>query len=81
MTNAEFAILNEMASKAGWLRPMDFGGTDASGHSKIAIRMIAKGWVERDRRGQGRAYRYSITDKGRLARNNAAELRALADRI
>lgn len=34
-----------------WCRPMDIGGKDCSGHSDILKQLVAKGLVERRKRG------------------------------
>jgi hypothetical protein len=75
MTQKEEDILSTMEGNA-WLRPMDFGGTDASQHATIATRMVSKGWVDRESRSGARAYVYRITDKGLNALWNHRSLMA-----
>lgn len=86
MTEYQRTILASMEGH-GWLRPMDVGGRDGSGHATMLRRMVDKEWVERERRdsatGSRASYLYRLTPKGRLALHNAnatVELERLRDR-
>jgi len=83
MTPREAEILANMIEadkERPWLRPMDFGGKDGSGHSVIATRMAEKGWV--DRKGSpGReriTWTYRINGRGRQALANHLALKEAA---
>lgn len=72
MTKREAEILTilERLIETSWVRPMDFGGEDATYHAKVAARMVPKGWMARRRvstiGGRGH-WEWRITDKGRVA--------------
>lgn len=81
------AELEELAKETGaqciGFRPLDFGGHDRSHHAQTAIRMCAKGWVERtfgngwsvEKLGRTRgSCRYRITTKGSTALANHQEI-------
>lgn len=49
LNEREAEILREMPHGDGcddWLRPMDCGGRDGSDHSRVLMRLVAKGYVE-----------------------------------
>lgn len=80
MTPAEAAILQALfdartgrQGTRAWLRPMDFGGHNNSHHGRTATRMVAKGWVQREKRwislsrGPRGSFHYRITASGAQA--------------
>lgn len=73
MTENEAAVLASMEGH-GWITPLMFGGTSGSHHSVTATRMIAKKWVERQRRNlpdtQRPSWEYRITPQGVKALHN-----------
>jgi hypothetical protein len=85
MTEREAEILRAIWAKSppdtgadvGWLRPIEFGGTSGSHHSKTASRMVEKGWLEQRRSFQlvpGARWEWRITAKGRQALHNRSML-------
>lgn len=74
MTDNEATVLASMEGH-DWLTPLMFGGTSGSHHSVTATRMIAKKWVERQKRkGMSNprrpSWEYRITPKGVAALRN-----------
>lgn len=59
---------------ARWMRPMDFGGRDASHHARTAEKLVRLGWVERrqrntlaNMRGSSRgSWEYRLTRRGAI---------------
>lgn len=49
-TARERAVLDQLPTDA-WVRPMDVGGRDGSGHSYTLAILVAKGLAERESRG------------------------------
>lgn len=51
MTDRQLALLRQLVSDGGWLRPMDLGARDQSHHTTTLKQLIAKGYAERKLRG------------------------------
>lgn len=74
LTRDQLDVLDQTCDR--WLRPMDMGGRDGSGHSAILGALVRKGLVERTQRGGHIAsargsYLYRITADGLSARSEA----------
>lgn len=88
MTDREASILARMEPPPGerprWLRPMDVGGSDKSGHAEVLKRMAAKGWVDRRRRApvvvtpRRASFEYRLTAAGQRALHNHRALPAVS---
>lgn len=62
LTDREQDQLRELKGWSGvdedWARPMDVGGRDGSDHSRVLMRLVAKGYARMKRHGG--AWRYAI---------------------
>lgn len=71
LTGRQRELLELMGGQV-WVRPLDFGGSVGSYHSKVMTQLVLKGLCERRRLGVG-SWSYRITPAGIAAARKEGE--------